>query len=62
MKDFDNIYLGIALNRPDRLNQSISEIKREEDLEDLEKSIADSIGLVSALKGIPIQFFEYSTH
>jgi hypothetical protein len=36
MKDFDNIYLGIALDRPDRLNQSISEIKREEDLEDLE--------------------------
>jgi hypothetical protein len=43
LKDFDNIYLGIALNRPDRLDQSIFEIKRDGDLEDLEKSIAGTM-------------------
>jgi hypothetical protein len=40
LKDFDNIYLGIARTRPEQLGKALDEIQSEGDIEDLEKNIA----------------------
>ncbi len=40
LKDFDNIYLGIALTRPKQLEKALVDIDSDGETEDLEKNIA----------------------